>query len=333
MSLLDRVVGRPLASAEEAAQGVKVLSGVAVFGLNALGSAAYGPEAALTVLIPAGIVGLPYILPLSAAVVTLLVYFSYRQTIESFPNRGGAYTVASKSLGRGFGLVAGAALMLDHLLNVSVGISTGTGALVSAAPSLQKQTLPLCLMILVVLIVVNLRGTRTSGLIWRFSTVGIVMLSAISGGAFILFRGVTDRLIPLFAIGAFLAFTFSQWGMVQHWRSSDHPRARLDLSINAVGAIATGATTLLVLIAKFTSGAWITLALLVSLIFLMQGIHKHYAELEAQTHVTSVELDPFPERPLLLIPIDRWNRASAAVRFVGDFPGIGCRAMVSADSS
>ncbi|MCU1291223.1 MAG: Amino acid permease, partial [Bryobacterales bacterium] len=129
MSLLDRVVGRPLASEEEAAQRVSVPSGVAVFGLDALGSAAYGPEAALTVLIPAGIVGLHYILPLSAAIVTLLllVYFSYRQTIEIFPNGGGAYTVASKSLGPGFGLVAGAALMLDYLLNFSVGISTGVG--------------------------------------------------------------------------------------------------------------------------------------------------------------------------------------------------------------
>ena len=119
-------------------------------------------------------------------------------------------------------------------------------------------------------------------------TVGIVMLSAISGGVLIPFRGVTDRLIPLFAIGAFLAFTFSQWGMVQHWRSSNHPRARLYLTINAVGALATGATTLLVLIAKFASGAWITVALLILLILLMHGIHRH--DSEAQTRVTSVEL-------------------------------------------
>jgi amino acid transporter len=393
--------------------------------------------------------------------------------------------------------MAGAALMLDYLLNVSVGISTGVGALVSAVPALQRQTLPLCLAILVVLVIVNLRGMRTSGLLWSFPTfgfvvclltvialglirtvasgghpealiaeniapahvavgawlllrsfasgctaltgveavsngvqafqepkietarhtlavivtilsvmllgvaalvraygivatepgqsgyqsvlsmlteavmgrgwfyyvtisfilimlslsantsfagfpqlcrtmadddylprafrlrgrrlvytTGVVILSAISGGVLILFRGVTDRLIPLFAIGAFLAFTFSQWGMVQHWRSSNHPRARLYLSINALGAIATGITTLLVLIAKFASGAWITVALLVSLIFIMRGIHKHYAQVEVETRVASVELDPFPEPPLLLIPVDRWNRASVtALRF------------------
>jgi hypothetical protein len=146
--------------------------------------------------------------------------------------------------------------------------------------------------------------------------VGIVMLGAISGGVLLLFRGVTDRLIPLFAIGAFLAFTFSQWGMVQHWRRSNHPRARLYLCINALGATATGATTLLVLIAKFAGGAWITLALLLLVIFIMHGIHKHYVQVEAETGVASVELDPFPERPLLLIPVDRWNRASVtALRF------------------
>ncbi len=179
MLLLNRVVGRAMATREEAAQRVNVPSGVAVFGLDALGAAAYGPEAAPTVLIPAGIVGLHYILPLSGAIVglLLLVYFSYWHTIEIFPNGGGAYTVARKSLGSGFGLVAGAALMLDYLLNVSVGISTGVGALVSPVPSLQKQTLPLCLAILVVLIIVNLRGTRTSGLLWSFLRLDLLFAS------------------------------------------------------------------------------------------------------------------------------------------------------------
>jgi hypothetical protein len=136
----------------------------------------------------------------------------------------------------------------------------------------------------------------------------------------VLFGGVTDRLIPLFAIGAFLAFTMSQAGMVQHWRRSDEPRARLYLVINLVGAVATGATTLMVFIAKFTSGAWMTLAVLLGLILLMHGIHRHYAAVQAEMHITSVELTPPPQPPIFLLPVGEWNRASvAALRFAHAF--------------
>jgi hypothetical protein len=160
MSLLNRVVGRPQATREEAAQRVNVPSGVAVFGLDALGSAAYGPEAALTVIIPAGIVGLHYILPLSGAIVglLLLVYFSYRQTIEIFLNGGEAYYRRQQELGVRVRVSRWSCVDARLFIDVSVGISTGVGALVSAVPSLQKQTLPLCLAILIVLIIVNLRG-------------------------------------------------------------------------------------------------------------------------------------------------------------------------------
>ena len=111
---------------------------VPTFGLDALGSAAYGPEAALTILIPAAAAGIAYVMPISLVIIALLtvVYFSYRQTIDAYPNGGGSYTVASENLGRGLGLLAAAALMLDYLLGVGVGISTGVGALVSAVPKL-----------------------------------------------------------------------------------------------------------------------------------------------------------------------------------------------------
>ena len=99
MSLLDILLGRPLANWEEHREQVGPSAGIPIFRLDALRSAAYGPEAALTLLIPLGMFGLHYILPVIAAIVMLLiiVYFSYRQTIEAYPHGGGSYTVASST--------------------------------------------------------------------------------------------------------------------------------------------------------------------------------------------------------------------------------------------
>jgi hypothetical protein len=124
---------------------------VPVFGLDALSSAAYGPEAALTLLIPLSVAGIAYIVPISVSIIVLLtmVYFSYRQTIQAYPGGGGgSYTVARQNLGASAGLLAAAALMIDYVLVVAVGISAGVGALVSAVPQLQPWTLLLSLVIL-----------------------------------------------------------------------------------------------------------------------------------------------------------------------------------------
>src|SRR5271163_452102 len=165
MGLLNVLFGRPLASSEDEGERISPTQGIPTFGLDALSSAAYGPEAALTILLPLGLSGVQYIVPLTFAVIALLiiVFFSYRQTIAAYPNGGGSYTVAKENLGKGAGLTAGAALMIDYLLNVAVGISAGIGALVSAVPSLQPHTLALCLAVLVILTVVNLRGIKEAG--------------------------------------------------------------------------------------------------------------------------------------------------------------------------
>ena len=119
---LDLLFGRPLATSEERAEHIGPLAGIPIFGLDALSSAAYGPEAALTLLIPLGLMGVKYIVPVSIAIVILLtiVYFSYRQTIEAYPLGGGSYTVASENLGAGAGLLAAAALMIDYILTAAV---------------------------------------------------------------------------------------------------------------------------------------------------------------------------------------------------------------------
>src|ERR1700676_3679930 len=139
MTIRDLLFGRPLASSMERAEQLGTTAGIPIFGLDALSSAAYGPEAALTLLIPLGAAGIAYIVPISMSIIVLLaiVYFSYRQTIQAYPGGGGSYTVARQNLGVSAGLLAAAALMIDYVLVVAVGISAGVGALVSAVPSLQ----------------------------------------------------------------------------------------------------------------------------------------------------------------------------------------------------
>src|SRR6516165_8199841 len=188
MKILDVLSGRPLATEEEKAERIGPAKGVPIFGLDALSSAAYGPEAALTLLIPLGLAGVTYIVPISIGIIILLaiVYFSYRQTIMAYPQGGGSYTVASENLGVWAGLLAAASLMVDYVLTAAVGISAGVGALISAVPWLQKHTLTLCLLILIIVTLVNLRGVSESGGIFLIPTYLFIfcMLAMIAVGVF-----------------------------------------------------------------------------------------------------------------------------------------------------
>lgn len=498
-SILDYLFGRPLSSEEDAKEQIGPAAGVPVFGLDALSSAAYGPEAALTILIPLGLLGVAYILPISLTIIVLLsiVYFSYRQTIAAYPSGGGSYIVASANLGARAGLLAGAALMLDYILNVAVGISAGVGAIVSAVPSLQPHALALCLGILVVLTLINLRGVREAGLafmaptyvfvaclggvivaglfesivhgghpipaspihrpggamtavsfwllvkafssgctamtgveavsngvqafreprvknaratlttiiaililllagiaylckvyqigatppgqqgyqsvlsqltaaiagrgIFYFVTMvailtvlalsantsfadfprlcrsiaedsylpylftirgrrlvfsfGVYVLAMVAGLLLTVFGGVTDRLIPLFAVGAFTAFTLSQAGMVVHWKRNPGHGARTSMLINGVGGLATGLTTCVVIVAKFTEGAWITVLAIPALILLMSTVHRHYEEIQRETECPSPANLKNIVPPLVVLPLQRWSKlAEKALR-------------------
>ncbi len=490
MSLIDTILGRPLASREAGEQRIGIARGVATFGLDALSSAAYGPEAALTVLLPLGAAGLTFILPITTAIVILLgiVYFSYRQTIAAYPNGGGSYTVARENLGANAGLLAAAALMTDYVLNVAVGISAGVGALISAVPNLQPYTLTLCLVILVLLTLVNLRGVGAAGTLFLLPTCifivslcatvawgvlatisagrhpqpvvppaplpkvaevvsvwlllrafasgctamtgveavsngvqafrepvvanarrtltiiiailivlllgiaylarayhigatepgtpqyqsvlsqligavagrgifywisivailvvlclsantsfadfprlchavasdgylpysftdrgrrlvyseGIWVLAILSGVLLTAFDGVTDRLIPLFAVGAFLAFTLSQSGMVAHWWKSQERGALASMAVNALGASATALTVVVVAVVKFMAGAWIVVLLVPSLVALMLAVRRHYRRIERETAPRGLKLNDLRE-PLVIVPIIAWN--------------------------
>ncbi|MBV9643173.1 MAG: APC family permease [Verrucomicrobia bacterium] len=491
MAILDLVLGRPLSSAEDKDERVGSFAGVSVFGLDALSSAAYGPEAALTVLLPLGVAGLGFSLPITIAVSSILavVYFSYRQTISAYPNGAGTYTVAKENLGAHVGLLGAVALLIDYTLNVAVGISAGIGALVSAIPFLQSYTVVLCLSVLALLAFMNLRGIRESGLAflpptylfvgcfgivliigiyktlvsgghphavaslpappagkeqiswWLFLkafaagctamtgveavsngvqafkepvvssarrtlafivvililillgvaylvavygitatqpgtpsyqsilsllaaavvgrgpfyfvtlgavllvlclsantsfadfprvcravaedgflpysfatrgrrlayTEGIWFLTLMAAGLLILFNGVTDKLIPLFAVGAFLAFTLSQAGMVVHWLKKKSRSAGFSSAVNAVGALATAITFLIVVVTKFAEGAWVVVIVVPTLYLLMYSIKRHYSKIAREVAISErPRLEPSRDM-IAVVPVQSPN--------------------------
>jgi amino acid transporter len=172
MRLMRLLLGRRLANTEETEVKIGPLEGVPEMGLDGLSSSAYGPEAALSVLAPLGLLAPEFAAPILAVILVLLtlLYLSYRQTIKAYPNNGGAYVVAKSNLGVQLSLAAAAALMIDYVLNVAVGISAGVAALVSMAPGLQGRTLELCLGLLAVITLANLRGLRESGRLFAIPT-------------------------------------------------------------------------------------------------------------------------------------------------------------------
>jgi amino acid transporter len=492
MNMLDLIVGKPIKTGDERAEQIGPAQGIPIFGLDGLSSAAYGPEAALSLLIPLGLLGVRYIVPISAAIITLLiiVYFSYRQTIAAYPSGGGSYTVARFNLGAPASLLAAAALLADYILTAAVGISAGVGALVSAIPSLLPHTVSLCVGILIVITILNLRGVRQAGTVFAIPTYlfvgtllvtivaggiramlsgghpspvvappppsamtqavtywlllkvfasgctaltgveavsngvkafreptvknaqrtltiiifllavllagisilvkaygiaatdpgkpgyqsvlsmltaavfgkgffyyltigsilivlslsantafadfprlcravalnnylphvfayrgrrlvytyGIMVLALLCGGVLILFGGVTDRLIPLYAVGAFMAFTLSQAGMVMHWRKNRGRQWLRSALVNGLGAFVTGITTAVVLVAKFVEGAWITLLFIPATVFCFALVRYHYHAVKVQTLCKlPVDIASLKTSPIAVIAIDRWS--------------------------
>ena len=507
MNLINKLFGQPLTSAEEEGQKIGVFSGVPSLGLDGLSSAAYGPEAALTILLPLGVLGLSYIGPITLVILALLtiLYFSYRQTITAYPNGGGSYTVAHENLGIKWGLLAAAALMLDYTLTVAVGISAGVGALISAVPGLHRHTLMLCLAFLALITIVNLRGAREAGAIFALPTylfvlslggvlvygliqvlghgghphpvlippaipkavegvslwlllrafasgctamtgveavsngvtifadpvvknaqrtltvivaillvllagiaylchaygiaamdeskpgyqsvislllnaivgrggiyyvtlgsvlavlvlsantsyagfprlcrlvaldsylphvfallgrrlvytVGILFLTGLCAILLIVFKGITDKLIPLYAVGAFLAFTLSQTGMVMHWRrqaqdktSKNKAGAGGALVINGLGAVSTAVALGVILVAKFTAGAWITILILPILMVVFYGVKRHYDAVAEQIGSPKPLDLTHNDPPVAVVPLGKWDVVSErALRF------------------
>jgi hypothetical protein len=145
---------------------------------------------------------------------------------------------------------------------------------------------------------------------------GIYVLAILAGSLLILFGGVTDRLIPLYAVGAFLAFTLSQAGMVAHWRKNRGPGSGRSMFINGLGAFATGVTVIVVLVAKFVEGAWVTALLIPALLFLMFRVRRYFVrvqlELFSKEPLDTTKCKP----PVVVLPVQTWGKlAQRALQF------------------
>ena len=164
------------------------VTGLAALSLDAMASVAYGPEAVVLVLAAAGAHGLGFTLPVTLAIAALLAVLvaSYRQVIAAFPEGGGSYAVARTHLGARTSLVAAASLVLDYVLNVAVAVTAGVAALTSAFPALYGDRLVLCLVVLVLITAVNLRGVVESARVFVVPTVVFVgsILGLIAVGLF-----------------------------------------------------------------------------------------------------------------------------------------------------
>jgi len=139
-------------------------------------------------------------------------------------------------------------------------------------------------------------------------TQGIVLLAILSGILLVAFGGITDKLIPLFAIGALLAFTMSQAGMVAHWKRLGGAEARHSLPINLAGAIATGVTVLVVAVSKFGEGAWITVFVVPLLVFVFVRINAHYRDVARQVATTEPLAVAPAAPPIVIVAAQSWNR-------------------------
>ena len=472
------LLGRPLRSSEVAAEEITPVEGLSALSLDALTSVAYGPEAILVVFAVAGAGALGLVLPVTVAIVVLLglLVLSYRQVIDAYPGGGGAYAVSRANLGRRVALLAAAALVVDYTLTVAVSIAAGVSSLTSAFPGLTGLTVPLCLGILAVITLLNLRGLgesarafllptlvfiaglltviavglfhplglgqsqpghslvptsgleavsavlvlkafaagltaltgveaiangvplfrpprvarakRTEALLgvilaamllglavlaarwhvgprtgqtvlsqiianavgrqWAYLVMsvtvtlvlalaantsfgglpvlasllardgylphlfslrgdrqvfsnGIWALAILAAALLIAVGGNTDSLIPLFALGVFTGFTLSQSGLVVHWWRARPPRWRRRATLNTLGAAATGVATAVLLITKFTEGAWVVVVAVPVFILLFVRIHAYYDRVARALGLGTLPSPPQRRRNCLVI--------------------------------
>jgi len=448
------LIGPPLPTNKEYLERLDNPRALAVFSPDALSSIAYANQEIYIALAIAGSASLAYSFPISLVIISLLVILSlsYYQTIQGYPTGGGSYIVARENLNTFFGLVAGAALLLDYLLVVAVSLSAAVAAISSAFPFLWEYRVFLALVLLGLMTLINLRGMRESGIIIsipvygflisyffmlifgfiqigrgelvagsyinipatqpltlfillhafstgctaltgieaisngvpafrppeaknagktlvtmavimgilflgsigltqylgvepnsqetilsalarkifgdgilhiviQITTMGILLVAAntsfagfprvssilardrflprqfmalgdrlvFSNGILFLtiacgflivaFDADTHRLVPLFAVGAFLAFTLSQTGMIFHWWKLREKNWIVKALLNGLGAILTAITLMVVGFTKFLDGAWITFILIPSLVFVFYKIRNHYKEI------------------------------------------------------
>ena len=496
------LIGRPLENEALKEEKYSVFWGLPILASDPISSVAYATEEILLVLVPAvGALAFHPLTWISGAIVMLLAIltFSYRQTIQAYPSGGGAYIVASDNLGKYAGVIAGAALALDYILTVAVSIAAGTAAITSAFPALFHHRVMICLIVLVILFLGNLRGIRESAKIFGLPTYafllaviamiitgivkvkvfgyvppepvihlentlepitillvlrafasgctaltgveavsnavpnfkepttkharsvllllslfvfisfagisilanvyhvvpvigktvlsqiaaevfgsrnwfyyffqlattlilalaantafadfpmlfsvmsrdgyaprqlslrgerlsfsnGIIVLTLIAALLLVVFHGDTHRLIPLYAVGVFISFTLSQFGMFVKWFRSKEKGWVYKAVINGTGALVTLVTAMIIGSTKFIHGAWIIIVVIPILMTVMLKIKKHYAAVAEQLRIKPEELEKLDlskntYRNHVIVPIESINKASIrALRYAG----------------
>ena len=186
MSIKEFLIGSPLETIKEKHERLTKTLGLAVFSSDALSSVAYGTEEIMIALLVGGAYLLHLTLPIAITIVALvaIVAISYFQTIHAYPSGGGAYIVAKDNLGTYPGLIAGAALLVDYVLTVTVSISAGVAAITSAFPILTPHTVLLCLISILGIMIINLRGVKESGKVFSFPVyifIGGLVLLIVAG--------------------------------------------------------------------------------------------------------------------------------------------------------
>lgn len=196
--LKNLLIGRPLKNEDLTGEKFNVLWGLPILSSDAISSVAYAGEEILWVLVPAiGLLAFKQMFYIALCIVGLLtiLVFSYRQTIDSYPNGGGSYIVAKDNLGDNFGLTAGASLLIDYILTVAVSITAGTAAITSAIPSLIPYSVLISVAIVILMTIGNLRGMKESSRIFGFPTY-LFIISMISMILYGLFKFYILKVMP-----------------------------------------------------------------------------------------------------------------------------------------
>ncbi|MCW5875885.1 MAG: APC family permease [Anaerolineales bacterium] len=530
-AFVDWLIGRPLPSADAGHQTVGKAVGLAVFASDALSSTAYASQEILVILALAGAAAFSLSIPLSFAIVFLLaiVIFSYLQTVRAYPNGGGAYIVARENLGETPSLVAGASLLMDYVLTVAVSTSAAVAQLVSALPALHGRQVELALGLVLLIMLLNLRGTREVGavivapsfffigllaitigvgllklltgslgmvtdppplemvgaatglsafLVLRafasgtaaltgieaiangvtafteprarnagitllamgatlatlflgitylanavgavpseFETVisqiartvyagrgllyygvvvattlilalaantafagfprlsaliaehgflprqltfrgsrlvytrGITLLALMASGLVVFFQARVSGLIPLYAIGVFLSFTFSQAGLARRWWTMHRPRGKraskakqaapaadrywpFKMALNAFGALCTFVVMLIFLVTKFQDGAWLVVMMLPIIVLLFRTMHMHYADVARMLSLKRYKPPKPIRRQKVIVPVSGVHRGVlAALNYAKSLSGDVVAVHVSTDAS
>lgn len=209
------LIGRPIATKHAHHQRLPKVFALPVFASDALSSVAYATEETMRVLAVAGFSGLALTFDISIAIVVLIIMVatSYYQTIQAYPQGGGSYIVASENLGSLMGRIAGASLMIDYILTVSVSVSAGILALESLWPALHPFIIEVDVAAILAIAIVNLRGTKESGMLFAVFTYSFIFLTLtmVGVGLFQLMLGTAHpapmHQIPLEHKGTSVAMT------------------------------------------------------------------------------------------------------------------------------